>query len=513
MPIDAEKPYSPGWWLTRLFAQLNDRRRRQRLWLLHNYYAGDPPLPQGADNARESFEAFQRHSRSNFAELIVGAVAERMSPVGYRTALDADASGDAEASAVWERAGLAVVASDTHTRMLSLGEAYVIVGDLDEETGSPLVTAEDPRTMIGEPDPVNPSRLRAAIKVLHDDAEQEDRIYLYLPGEVVVARRRQKHPSPLAAGADALPMLSSGLGIHFDPRGWDIDPQRSGPLPHGRMPVVRFANRDCVGEYERHLDLLNRINHQILQRMVIATMQAFRQRAVQGLPLIDEDTGKEIDYSDVFTADPAALWQLPETAKMWESGQVDLTPILSAVKDDVQHLAAVTRTPLHLLQPAGVNQSAEGASLSREGLVFKTRDRIARTSHPWARVMSLCFLAMGEPQRADLSKLRTLWAAPEQLSLAERADAASKASQDIPLRSRLIHIWGHTPAEADLMMVEWADQRLLEAQIAVSMAGLSGDPGVPAGIRAASPAPLALTAAGDDPLPALPTLDDALAEQ
>lgn len=505
MPINVEERGSPGWWMKRLFFQLNDRNRRRRLWTLHNYYAGNPPLPQGAEAARESFEAFQRHSRSNFAELIVSAVSERMTPVGFRTALDEDVTGDAEAAAVWERAGLSVVASDVHNKMLALHEAYVIVGELDEETGAPLITAEDPRTMVGEVDPANPNRLLAALKVLHDDAAGEDRVYLYLPGEVVVASREQKHPTMASTTPDALPMLSSGLGIHFDPRGWDIDERRSGRLAHGRMPVVRFRNRDGVGEYEPHIDLLNRINHQILQRMVIATMQAFRQRAVQGLPLEDEQ-GNEIDYTDVFTLDPAAIWQLPETAKMWESGTVDLTGILSAVKDDVQHLAAVTRTPMHLLMPAGVNQSAEGASLSREGLVFKTRDRIDRTSHAWARVMSLAFLQMGQPDRADLSRLRTLWASPERLSLAERADAASKALNDIPRRSRLIHIWGFSPAEADLMMSEWADDQLLAAQIAAAAAGLNGDPTVPDAIRQGAPA----NPANQPATPPLPTPNDVL---
>ncbi|TDC02101.1 phage portal protein [Micromonospora fluostatini] len=501
MPIDVEQQGSPGWWMKRLFMQLNDRNRRQRLWKLHNYYAGSPPMPEGAEAARESFEAFQRHSRSNFAELVVSATSERMTPVGFRTAADGDVTGDEEASAVWERAGLAVVASDTHNKMLSLHESFVIVGEMDEETGAPLITAEDPRTMVGEPDPGNPSRLQAALKVLHDDAAEQDRIHLYLPGEVVVASRSQKHPMLSAHTPDALPMLSSGLGIHFDPRGWDIDERRSGRLVHNRMPVVRFRNRDGVGEYEPHIDLLNRINHQILQRMVIATMQAFRQRAVHGLPLEDEH-GNEIDYSDVFVMDPAALWQLPETAKMWESGTVDLTGILLAVKDDVQHLAAVTRTPMHMLMPAGENQSAEGASLSREGLVFKVRDRIDRTSHAWARVMSLAFLQMGQAERADLSKLRTLWSSPERLSLTERADAASKAANDIPRRSRLIHIWGFSPVDADLMMTEWADDQLLAAQLAAATAGLAGDPTVPPAIRQAAPA---------TPLPQLPTPGDVLA--
>jgi hypothetical protein len=82
-------------------------------------------------------------------------------------------------------------------------------------------------------------------------------------------------------------------------------------------------NRNGVGEFEPHLDVLDRINHMILQRMVIATMQAFRQRAIKGdtedMPDKDPETGEEIDYDDIFAADPGALWRLPKVRDMWES--------------------------------------------------------------------------------------------------------------------------------------------------------------------------------------------------
>lgn len=502
MPIDVGSRNSPGWWMKRQFDQLNDRDRRTRLWKLHNYYRGEPPLPQGADAAQESFAAFVKHARSNFAKLIVAAVTERMSPVGFRTSADDDVTGDAEAAAVWERAGMVVVAADTHNKMGSLSESYVIVGEVDDETGAPTITAEDPRTMVGEPDPANPNRLLASLKVMHDDAAEESRAYLYLPAalagtatsRVFVARRPGKHS--IVPDLNWCPRAGQLLApaIPFDPRAWEWHPDLGGvegqELLHDRMPVVRFLNEDGVGEFEPHLPILDRINHQILQRMVIATMQAFRQRAVRGLPLKDE-SGNVIDYADVFSMDPAALWQLPATAEMWESGQVDLRPILSAVEADVQHLAAVTRTPMHMLMPSGVNQSAEGASMQREGLVFKTKDRIARTSHPWARVMSLAFLQMGMVEQADLSTLQTLWAPAERLSLSERADAATKAKEDIPRRSRLIHIWGFTPTEADRMMSEWTDDQLFAAQMAQAMAAGAPQPPVQATVVAQAPDPLA----------------------
>jgi len=478
--IETEVVQSPGWWLRRMFNMLADRRRRTRLQLLLDYHRGHAPLPQGAENAREAFEAFQRKARSNFAELIVSVMSERMTPVGFRTALDDDATGDAEVGSLWTRAGLDVSCADVHDFMLAVGEAYVIVGPVDPDTGAPLVTCEDPRFMVADVDPANPRRVLAALKVLHDDAASEDRAYLFLPGEVHVAVRRSNATNVSSELRGGLASPGNGyqprLGpiLSFDPKGWEWSPDRSGALPHNRIPVVRFVNKYQLGEFETHTDLLDRINHQILQRMVIATMQAFRQRAVKGLPLLYPEghplAGQEVDYAKVFTADPAALWQLPESAEMWESSVNDLTPILSAVKDDLQHLAAVTRTPMHMLSPAGENQSAEGASLSREGLVFKVEDRITRTSFPWAQVMSLMLLHAGQADRADLTKLQTIWAPADRLSLSERADAASKLKDVLPRRTLLIEVFRMTPAEADRTMTEITEEQLLAQQVQAAFA-------------------------------------------
>jgi hypothetical protein len=49
-------------------------------------------------------------------------------------------------------------------------------------------------------------------------------------------------------------------------------------------------------EFEPFIPLLDRINQQILQRMTIATIEAFKQRAFKGLPQKDPSTGADIDY-------------------------------------------------------------------------------------------------------------------------------------------------------------------------------------------------------------------------
>lgn len=501
--------------MQRLFNQLADRQRRNRLQLLYDFGRGDAPLPDGLEAARESFRIFLKQSRSNFAGLIVGAVAERMTPTGFRTAVDDDETGDADAAALWKRAGMDVRSTDLHKLMLTMGEAYVIVGPVDEETGAPVITAEDPRTMVGEPDPSIPWRLQAALKVMHDDVDGVDRAYLYLPGQVFVATRKNQVNTPWGTSVSS---PSRSFVMSFDPRSWEWDTERGAAggqqLPHGRMPVVRFINEDGLGEFETHIDLLNRINNVILHRMTISTLQAYKQRAIKNVPLTypagHAKAGQPIDYSQVFSMDPAALWLLPGNADIWESGQIDLTGILQEAKDDIQQLSAVSKTPLSQFMPSGQNQSAEGASLQREGLVFKCEDRITRSSHPWAWVMSLAFEQMGMRDRADLAKLQVLWRSPQRLSLAERADAATKAATDIPWRTRMAMIWEASPSDIDRMAAERADEMLFEAQLAAQAAQLTGSELAPQGPPGSRPQRQPVPAAAAQ-VPQVPTPADPLA--
>lgn len=492
---ETDRPYSPGWYFQQLFNELSDRGRRDRLETLNDYMSGNAPLPRGAERARQAYESFMRMARSNFAHLIVSALAERLRLTGFRSAAESDETGDPELGSLWNRAGLNVISADVNKAMLGLSEAYVIVGEIDEDTDAAVVTYEDPRYVVGMPDPANGRRLIAALKIKYDPADNVDRVYLYLAGKVFAPGANTQ-----IWVAERKAMGRMGPMSGFDYRDWTWSPVRSGALRHDRNPVVRFDNADGMGEFEAHVDLLDRINHQILQRMTIAVMQAFRQRAVKNLPMVypkgHPQEGKEIDYGDVFVSDPAAVWHLPPDAEMWESGIIDLRPLLEAVREDVTHLGAVTKTPLYYLMPGGANQSAEGAAAQRENLVFKAKDRIERTTGKWIDVVSLMLLQAGATDRKALAKLGAIWAAPEMLSLAERADAAAKAANDIPRRSRLQLIWQFDPATVDRLMTEWADELLLQQQLANALAAanpvaLSGQPALPAGTSRAQQ--LALT--------------------
>ena len=452
MSIDATEARSPGWWLKRLLVKLGENQDRYND--LDRYYRGENGIPAHAHKSvREAYRRLMAMSRTNFAELVVEPVRERMVPVGFRTGAGGDELGDAEAWRIWQGNALDADSSLVHRSSLSLSLAHVIIGPVDPEIGVPVITPEDPREVVVETDPIRRRKVVAALKVFADEVEGAQFAYLYLPGAVIRAAR---------------PLPTEGSSLSWDIAGFEWDGPAQ-PLPANVVPVVPFPNRanlggDAVGEFEPHLPILDRINYTILNRLEIATLQAFKQRALKGdLPDTDEE-GNEIDYDHIFESGPDALWRLPQGVEIWESGQVDLGPIRQAIRDDIQDLAAVTRTPLFYLTPDAANGSAEGAALMREGLVFKTQDRIVQASESWEQVMSIAFRFAGDEVRASRSDMEVIWASPERRSLAERADAASKA-QDLPWRTRMSDIWQFSPQQIDRMEAERITDALLRPEL------------------------------------------------
>lgn len=438
--LDTKTPDSVGWWLDRLVNKLHAARPGYEL--LNSYYDGTAAVPAMATRAvRQAYQRLMRMSRTNFAELVVEALRERVQPNGFRTGGEGDALDDKTAWGMWQGNSLDADFALITSACFSMGVSYGMVGDVDEELGVPLMTPEDPRQVITEQDPARRRKAIAGLKMWCEDTE--DIAYLYLPGEVFKFR---KHHGDMTASSFEL----------------DAPVMQIPPF----VPIVRFACRPDMfgntrGEFEPHLGILDRINYTVLNRLEIATLQAFKQRAIKGIPTTDKD-GQEIDYDDMFSSDPGALWLLPATAEMWESGSVDLGPIRQAIRDDVQDLAAVTRTPLFYLSPDAANGSAVGASLAREGLIFKAKDRLAQLGESIEQWMSYAFLMAGDTQRASRADMEVLWAPPERFTLAERYDAASKAqAAGVPWQTVMASVLQFGPQEIERMMAERAADALL----------------------------------------------------
>lgn len=493
--------------MQRLFGQL--RAKEARLKLLEDYYTGRPPLPWGSEDTKAKFYRFQQTARSNFASLIVQAPCDRCGVRSISTAVDHDENGDQQAWQLFTSNDLDIHFSDVTRMAFKWGEAFMAVGmpDPEEGTGQAVITAEDPRQVICAMDPMRPRKVVAAFKLYHDDVDGLDIAILWLPGEKWVAtRERMIATNPLVRPGGILAPVEP-IPVSFTAGGYDMAPMRTGDAVDGvfsesyavqDIPVVPFRNREGTGEFELHTDLLDRINHMILQRIVIATMQAFKQRAIEVLSAEDlperDDDGNVIDYDDIFAADPGALWKLPAGAKIWESGQVDLTGVLAGTKDDVLHLAALTRTPLSMFTPDAATQTAEGASLQREGLTFKVEEYLRGANRSLSRVMSLGFQFMGDAVRGDLSQIAVDWLPAERYSLAEQGAAASQAATSLTWEQTQRIIWQQTPAQIAEAKSQRADDLLLSQHMAATQAA-----------QMVKPAPVPPATLGD------PNVDDSAA--
>lgn len=457
-------PGSPEWWLNYLLARFDmpqrpnsaDWRhatgrhptRRERLDLLWSYNIGRPPLPQVADAYRSIFQDEMRKARSNYAPMCVAAMLDRMELQGISTGVDNDANGDDVAAEIADVSNLIAGLKDLFGYAFVMSEAYALI--IPPTTRSavqlPVVKALDPRWAIGEPDPSNPIAMRAFLYLTWDPVEQKQQAQLFLPGKRYVA-------------------ASDGV-LAWD---WVQEPEDIvGIDDFGGIPAVRFDNLNGLGEFEPHLDLLDRINDTTLQRMVLTLYQSFRQRAVviddDEVDVDDGDVENEVDWGDILTADPGAVWKLPKGTTFWESNQADLTPIITAKRDDVKEFAAVTTTPLHLITPDAANGSAEGASLMREGMNHKVLDRRTRFTPALKLMYKICFAFAGQPERG--TKIRLLWGSIESNSLADKGSATAQSTGVLSKERQLTDIWGMSPEEA----AENIDQLAADALL-----GLTGD--------------------------------------
>lgn len=447
---------SDGWYLNRCWRKL--KARRKRIDALLARFENQAPLPQSLMQAPDAAKRFYRASRTGFAEMIVKAVKYPLRVQGVLTDADPDSAdmGDAIAEKMLISSNMADEIDDVHRLSLVTGDGYAIISMHKDQ---PVYTAEDPREVVTIHDPVVQAERIVAAKFAWDGERGHAVAYLYKQTGVrraIPTRREWRERGTVA----------------FSPAAWEWEGEEEGypDLVMGTVPVLRYRNEEGVGEFERHDGLLDRLEHMIVQGMTIATLQAFKQRAIhvsqEDMPDEDE-AGDPIDYDDILSADPGALWKLPETSKVWESGNVDLTPVWTGMEKFTQQLSAVTFTPLAMFSPEGQNQSAAGAGFAREGRTFKIEDRQDRLGRVHAEALALLFALAKDKERARREAIQFIWRPAERYSLSEKGDAMTKyKAGGVPWRSRMIDVGQYTPRQVQRMEAErLADELLFPADV------------------------------------------------
>lgn len=430
-------PATPAEWLPILIKRLD--KRQPEIERLRSYANGNAPMPEMSRNTREAWVAFQKKARGGFGYLVASALANRIIPLGVTVGGSTETPEAQIARRVWRDNRCGVAISDALMDAFEVSVGYIVVG---ADEGGPVVTREMPEQMITAPDPLRSWRSRAALKVWRDEEAGLDYALVWVPGQRQRFSRKMRDE------------LNAALPLGAD--GWEPDAEPE--TFEGGVPVVLLENRDGLGEYERHTDLIDRINLGVLNRMVVTAMQAYRQRAIEGdLPPEDED-GNSIEWDKIFEAAPGALWNLPDNVKIWESGQTDITPLLTAVKDDLRDLSAVSETPLAMLVPDGANQTAEGAAFQREAIIAKADDRIRRFEAPLALVFvyALRVAGVSEPETVEI-----LFQPPDRVSMSEKYAAAAQAkAAGESWKSIARNILGYSPEQIKQDALDRAEEQL-----------------------------------------------------
>lgn len=437
MPIDITTVDSPGWWLAQLGARLN--RRQPRYKLLDDYYCGDHQLPEGHIRARQAFRNFQRKSRTNYMLPVVDAVWERLKVVGFSTGSGATAATDSEAWRIWQGNHLDADQGILFNTATKFPDAYVIIGPPDPEADPelPIITIEDPREVIVDEDPRNRRKLRAGLKTWVDDLDGRRHAVVYLPDEI------HYFIAPLTTNKSTGATYTTRSKRLSGFASWDVeDPQEDNEI--GRVPIVRFVGRPQIGngpvdgasELEGGpIDIQDRINDEVFDRLVIAKMQAYRQRWAKGVKTKD-NAGNDVDLPFIPGVD--LLWAVEDPlAEFGDFAQSDMTGLLEAIKDDVTALAVLTGLPPSYIQGALVNVGADTVASTQDRLVTKCEDRAEQYGESLEDTISVAFAYLGHTESVGVDS-EVVWGDFERRSIAQLADAALKmGATGVPWAERM----------------------------------------------------------------------------
>lgn len=399
------------------------------------YYTGQHPLPFLSRQAARRYRELMLMARTNWPALVVEAVTDRLAVQGFRL----QAEVDAQVWNLWQSCGLDRESDLVHTDALVYGTTYAMVQpDEGQETGV-RVTPESPYEVahIWMPG-VSPRRALAAIKCWCDWVDGTWRAYvLTVEGtEEWKADMRKDKALPAARAWRRVTAANAPVANPFQ----DL----------GRIAIVPFVNRmRTMGVGRSELDGLlgqvDRINTTVAQRLLAGEYAAFRQRWATGLEVPEDDEGNPVEPFNV-AVDRLLVSEDPE-AKFGSFDVTDLRPYIDAVAQDVEHLAAVSKTPAHYLLGKTENISAEAAKNDEAPLLGKVRKRQVALGESWEECMRLGLYLTGNSD-PSLQRLETVWMDPENVSEASRVDALTKMQTlQVPMEALWERIPGVTPTE------------------------------------------------------------------
>lgn len=378
------------------------------------------------------YRQFMEMAHLNMCPLIVSSVVDDTDIVAFRDADEPSSEADADAQDKWNRMHLSEVFTLAFTDMLHHGDGY---GMFDHKTGDILHLPND--ICVVETDWLSPWQRTAA----------------YFESEYEGVRRSAMYFRKRDEGG----LLLDGVWYTFytEKDGWS-EPELVPRLT--RIPIVPCRTTDGQGIYEDHLSTIDRINFMIFSRLVVTDKQSFKELWVSGLPAFirnEDGTFTPIEWTEEMMTGPGGVNLLPgENTKVTETGSTDPSPLTGAAYADIKNLAALTKTPLYILDPSSAQQSALGADLADKTHRTNVRRLRVPAGMMMAELLSIAFEFEGRKVQ-----LLPVWAPLEDESWGSRAQTAALLRGVLPLESIWSLVLKLSPEEQEAARASLLDAR------------------------------------------------------
>lgn len=397
----------PLTWVKKLCKELDCRQKK--VCEAENWYEGEHPVPAPPPNtyaatdgeARLAFIAMSNLSVTNFLPPIVDVPASKLIIEGFRFG-DSPTSTDREAWAIWQRNCLDADHTTTNTEALKTGQAPVLVWP--GKDGKAVITVEDPSQSIVAYVAGSRRARAAGLKRWIDDSDLMFAT-LYLPDGVYKFQSTQKVDDAKRNAAE----------LTWQPR--EV-PGESWPVPNpwGIVPLIEIAaNRPLkaapfgggVPEFQKQINQQRQINQTVMNMLVTAEYQAYRQRWVTGWdpPLGVDGTPDKAAMLKAGASRMVTFKELPDKElKVGEFAQADFQPFIAMAGMFVKVMASNSATPPYaFLIGDMINVAADSLARIDAAQNAKVERHFSQLGQPWQEIVSLALTMEGNAKGSDTS--------------------------------------------------------------------------------------------------------------
>jgi hypothetical protein len=442
-----------------------------------DYFNGEHRLAFATAKFREAFSRFFPPLANNWMKIVVEAPVSRLQIQGFRFDPDPKAAtweldADVDAWNVWQANGMDALSRIVHTDAIKLGTSFVLIqppNPLDPYNKLPVLTPEHASQCYVYRNPANLKERWAAIKRWIDDIDGYAYATVYLPTAVYTWRSVER---PRQGRGDDF--FVSQRKIQWTRN--DADP--GGLNPMGVVPLCPIENNPDLlyggrSDLEAAIPIQDAVNKYCLDMQVSSEFHAYPQRWATGWERAVDETGRELTNREV----EVAMGQtriVRSDSHDTQFGQFlagDVNNYIAPLDLYIDHLAAITQTPVYYLKGKLANLSADAMHAADQGLVDRVNAKILSFSDGWEEVLRTAFLALRDTKRGHAQQAEVIWADPESKSLAVLVMAA------VQMRSYL-----SVPIEMCWELLGWSPQKIRQARDMMNL-----PPGGPVGASALPP--------------------------